>query len=397
MTPPLIVTSYTTVNACGRGLDETLGALRSDRSGLRPYDFEPAGLDTYIGRVEGVEDCRLEGDLHSFDCRNNRLAQMALQTDGFAGAVARAAARHGPDRVAVIMGTSTSGIDAGEAAYRTRKSANDDLPESFDFGATHDFYSLPRFVRQYLQLAGPAMTVSAACASSSKVFADAWQWIEAGLCDAAVVGGVDSLCHLTLRGFHSLELLSSDRCRPNDVKRSGLSIGEAAGFALIERPATLEPQSIALLGYGESSDAHHMSAPHPEGKGANLAMRAALARAGLRPGDIDYINLHGTGSKANDRVEAKAIFEIFERSVPTSSTKGWTGHTLGAAGITEAVISCLCLREGIVPRNLFLETLDPDLPCLVQEATIDRPIQRVLTNSFGFGGNNASLILGRMP
>ena len=396
MTQPLVLTSYTTVNACGRGLDETLRALRSDKSGLRPCDFEHVGLDTYIGRVEAVENCPLDDDLRGFDCRNNRLAQMALQTDGFADAVERAANRHGPERIAVIMGTSTSGIGEGEAAYRMRASPDDELPQSFNFTATQDFYSLPRFVRQYLKLTGPSMTVSAACASSSKVFADAWQWIEAGLCDAAVVGGVDSLCLLTLRGFHSLELLSSGPCRPNDVNRSGLSIGEAAGFALIERPAAPEPDSIALFGYGESSDAYHMSAPHPEGKGAYMAMRAALARAGLEPSDIDYINLHGTGSKANDRVEGNAIFRIFEQSVPTSSTKGWTGHALGAAGITEAVISCLCLREGFIPRNLFLENLDLDILSAVQESTIDRPLQRVLSNSFGFGGNNASLVLGRV-
>ena len=397
MTAPLILTSSTTVNACGRGLDETLAALRSGRSGLRPCDFDGVALDTYIGRVPGIEDAPVDLALAQFDCRNNRLAQMALETDGFATAVAGAARRYGPERIAVIMGSSTSGVGEGEAAYRNRDSESGALPAGFDFATTHDFYSLPRFVSAYLNLTGPSTTVSAACASSNKVFADAWQWIRAGVCDAAVVGGVDSLCGLTLRGFNALELLSRDPCRPNDAARSGLSIGEAAGFALLERVPSPATGSIALLGYGESSDAYHMSAPHPEGKGAILAMEAALARAALEPGDIDYVNLHGTGSRANDRVEDLAICSIFGAAVPSSSTKGWTGHALGAAGITEAVISSLCLREGFIPPNLGLENLDPDFRGAVQRRPLDRPIQRVLSNSFGFGGSNCSIILGRLP
>ena len=397
MTAPLILTSTTTVNACGRGLDETMAALRAGRSGLRPCDFDGVALDTYIGRVPGVEEAPVASALAQFDCRNNRLAQMALETDGFAAAVAAAAGRHGPERIAVIMGSSTSGVSEGEAAYRNRDPESGALPAAFDFAATHDFYSLPRFVSAYLNLTGPSTTVSAACASSNKVFADAWQWIRSGVCDGAVVGGVDSLCRLTLRGFNALELLSRDPCRPNDAARSGLSIGEAAGFALLERIPSPATGSIALLGYGESSDAYHMSAPHPEGKGAILAMEAALARAALGPGDIDYINLHGTGSRANDRVEDRAICGIFGATVPTSSTKGWTGHALGAAGITEAVISSLCLGEGFIPPNLGLQNLDPEFRSAVQRTPLDRPIQRVLSNSFGFGGSNCSIILGRVP
>ncbi len=395
MTRPLLLTSYTTVNACGRGLDETMGALRGGLSGLSPCDFDGAQLDTYIGRVAGVQDAPLTEGLADFDCRNNRLAQMALRTDGFEVAVAEAAARYGPERVAVIMGSSTSGVGQGEAAYRERGPEDGELPEAFNFDLTHDFYSLARFVSTYLGLPGPNATVSAACASSSKVFADAWQWIDAGICDAAVVGGVDSLCLLTLRGFNSLELLSTGPCRPNDVARSGISIAEAAGFALVERADAAPPEAIALLGYGESSDAYHMSSPHPEGKGAILAMQAALERAGLQPADIDYVNLHGTGSRANDSVEDTAVYGILGGTVPTGSTKGWTGHALGAAGITEAVISCLCLRDGFIPQNLNLQTLDPELRCAVQQSPVERPIRHVLTNSFGFGGSNCSLILGR--
>ncbi len=395
MIRPLVLTHFTTVNACGQGLDETLEALRAGRSGLRACDFDDADLDTYIGRVLGIEAAPLREDLADYDCRNNRLAQMALRTDGFEATVAAAAARYGPERIAVIVGSSTSGVGEGEIAYQRRSAPDGPLPEPFKFSQTHDFYSLARFVQGYLGLTGPNTTVSAACASSSKVFADAWQWIEAGVCDAAVVGGVDSLCLMTLRGFNSLELLSDGPCRPNDVARSGISIGEAAGFALVERmTATVPEGAIALYGYGESSDAYHMSSPHPEGKGAILAMQDALARADLRPGDIDYINLHGTGSGANDRIEDKAVYGLFGSRVPTSSTKGWTGHALGAAGITEAVISCLCLREGFIPANLNLRTLDPDFLSAVQPRSRDLPIRRVISNSFGFGGNNCSVLLG---
>lgn len=392
---PLAITSYTTVNAAGRGRAATLQAILDGRSGLRPCDFEDANLDTYIGRVEGVEDCAFRSDLSGFDCRNNRLAQIGLESDGFAESVAAAAERYGPARIAVIMGSSTSGVGEGERAYRGRPDESAPLPEQFDFQRTHDFYSLSRFVQSYLGLAGPSTTVSAACASSSKVFADAWQWIETGVCDAAVVGGTDSLCLMTLRGFNALELLSKGPCRPNDIARSGISIAEAAGFALLERGDRASPGDPCLLGYGESSDAFHMSSPHPEGLGAALSMAAALERAELEPGQVDYVNLHGTGSSANDTIEDLAVHRIFGASVPTSSTKGWTGHALGAAGITEAVICWMCLSDDLVPGNLKLETLDPELRCHVQIATERRRLSHVLSNSFGFGGNNCSLIFGR--
>lgn len=392
---PLAITSYSTVNAAGRGRAATLDALLEGRSGLRPCDFEDANLDTYIGRVEGVEDCALRPDLSAYDCRNNRLAQMGLESDGFAASVAAAAERYGPSRIAVIMGSSTSGVGECEKAYRSRADEDAPLPAEFGFDGTHDFFSLSRFVRSYLGLTGPCTTSSAACASSSKVFADAWQWIETGVCDAAVVGGVDSLCLMTLRGFNALELLSKGPCRPNDIARSGISIAEAAGFALLERADRASAGGPCLLGYGESSDAYHMSSPHPEGLGAALSMAAALERAGLDAEQVDYINLHGTGSSANDGVEDLAVHRLFGSEVPTSSTKGWTGHPLGAAGITEAVICWLCLSDDFVPGNLNLNQLDPALRCHVLFATERRSSRHVLSNSFGFGGNNCSLIFGR--
>lgn len=397
MMDPLILSHSAIVSAAGNGMDATLAALRAGHSGLRPCDFPGAEVQSHIGRVEGLETRPVRGDLAGYDCRNNRLAQMGLEADGFTAAVARAAARYGPDRIAVIMGSSTSGVEEGEQAYRKRRGPDAPLPAAFDFARTHDFYSLAAFVQAYLGLRGPSTVVSAACASSSKVFADAWQWITAGICDAAVVGGVDSLCLMTLRGFNALELLSRGPCRPNDAERTGLSIGEAAGFALLERPDAADGGDVALLGYGESSDAHHMSSPHPEGKGAIMAMTAALRRAGLPPDAIDYVNLHGTGTKANDRIEDRAVFETLGGAVPVSSTKAWTGHALGAAGIAEALICSLCLREGLIPQNLNLRRLDPAFRCAVQRETETRPIQRALSNSFGFGGSNCSLVLGRLP
>jgi 3-oxoacyl-[acyl-carrier-protein] synthase-1 len=198
---------------------------------------------------------------------------------------------------------------------------------------------------------------------------------------------------MTLHGFRSLELLARGPCRPCDAERDGLSIGEAAGFALLER-AGPPASGLALLGYGESSDAYHMSSPHPEGAGAAMAMRAALDRAGVRPREVDYINLHGTGTPANDRAEDAAVHAVFGDAVPCSSTKGWTGHTLGAAGIVEAVVALLCLEHGLLPGSLNLRRVDPALRSRIALEAEARPLRRVLSNSFGFGGSNCSLLFG---
>jgi 3-oxoacyl-[acyl-carrier-protein] synthase-1 len=220
--------------------------------------------------------------------------------------------------------------------------------------------------------------------------------LEAGLIDAAVVGGVDSLCLTTLYGFHSLQLSSPEPCRPFDVSRDGISIGEAAAFALLERtPRDFDGDSVRLLGIGESSDAFHMSAPHPEGLGARRAMQAALLAAALEPGDIDYINLHGTATPSNDRSESKAVTAVFGPTTPCSSTKGATGHTLGAAGALEAVISILAIENGLMPGGVHTITLDPNLSALYIKDNRRTPVSRVLSNSFGFGGTNCSLIFGR--
>jgi 3-oxoacyl-[acyl-carrier-protein] synthase I len=399
---PLILSRYTVVSALGKGLDETYRALRDRRSGLRPCDFEDVPIKTYIGRVEGLEDAPVGGasrakELAQFDCRNNRLALLGLQQDGFTSAALEARERYGPHRVAVILGSSTSGILETEHAYRHRDPATGALPTSYltSHRYTHNMFSVAHFVRTYLGLRGPAMVISTACSSSAKVFATAARFIEAGFCDAAVVGGVDSLCLTVLYGFASLELLSSGPCRPCDEDRDGLTLGEAAGFALLEKTGRAGHRgAVALLGYGESCDGYHMSHPHPEGAGAIKAMQEALMRSGLQPWDIDYINLHGTATRANDSIEDKAVNSVFGPSTPCSSTKGWTGHTLGAAGITEAVIAALCLTRSFVPGTLNTTRVDSSLRSHVLLENKEQPVRRVLSNIFGFGGNNCSLILG---
>lgn len=389
---PLALTHYTVVNALGRGVAATLDALQSRRSGLRRCDFMDAALDTWIGRVDGLEAEPVTARLGEYDCRNNRLAQLGLAADGFDSAIAAARARYGAHRIAVIIGTSTSGILDTELAYRARDAAGQ-LPPTFRYRTVHENYSVTDFARRYLQLQGPAFTVSTACSSSAKVFASASRLIASGLCDAAVVGGVDSLCFTTMYGFSSLEIVSTMPCRPADAERNGISMGEAAGFALLEK-AEGRDDAICLLGYGESSDAYHMSSPHPEGMGARLAMSQALQRSGLDAADIDYINLHGTATRANDSAENMAVAALFGKRTPCSSTKGWTGHTLGAAGITETVIACLCLREGLLPASLNTITVDPAFTMNVLLENRRQPVKRVLSNSFGFGGSNAALILG---
>ncbi|MFC5303236.1 beta-ketoacyl-[acyl-carrier-protein] synthase family protein [Azospira restricta] len=396
---PLQLTHFTASTCLGRGLAPTLAALDAQANGLKRCDFETVDLDTWIGEVDGVDAIHLPAALARHDCRNNRLALLALETDGFADAVRTAIDRYGKRRVGCFLGTSTAGILQTELAYRRRDPATGALPPDFVYETTHNTYSVGGFVREYFGLEGPAAVVSTACSSSAKVFAQAARMIEVGLIDAALVGGVDSLCLTTLYGFASLELTSPQPCRPYDAARDGISIGEGAAYALLERaPAAPAADAVLLLGAGESSDAYHMSSPHPEGLGARLAMAAALADAGLAAGDIGYINLHGTATPANDAAEGKAVAALFGDRVPCSSTKGATGHTLGAAGAVEAVIGALALRHGLLPGSAQTRTLDPALAALGLDyllANRRAPLRYVLSNSFGFGGSNCSLILGR--
>lgn len=387
---PLGISHFTATSALGRGLDAHLQALLDERSGLHDTGFETSHLHTWTGEVAGLET-PLPTAFFDWDCRNNRLAELGLQQDGFIDAVAAARARYGADRIAVYVATSTAGVQQTELAYRARNTDGGALPDWFNHRTTQNTFSVADYTRLRLGLAGPCAAVSTACSSSAKVFASAARAIAAGLCDAAVVGGVDSLCLTTLYGFNALQLISRDICRPADAARNGLSLGEAAGFALIE-PGIDTP--LRLLGYGESNDAYHMSAPHPEGRGARAAMQAALTRAGAEPSGVDYINLHGTGTPTNDLAEDKAVCALFGRDTPCSSTKGWSGHTLGAAGALEAALSLLCLRHGLLPRSLNTREVDARIEGNILLQTRRAPLQRVLSNSFGFGGTNCSLLFG---
>ena len=393
---PLVLTHFTATSCIGRGLRETLGTLQERRTGLAPCKFETVELDTYVGEVAGVDAEPLPGRLANFNCRNNRLAHLGLRQDAFLEAVDESARRWGRRRVGVFLGTSTSGILETELAYRRRDPGTGALPRDFDYRRTHNSFSVADFALQLLGLAGPAVVVSSACSSSAKVFGSARRMIEAGLIDAALVGGVDSLCLTTLYGFHSLQLVSHLPCRPFDVARDGISIGESAAFALLERvPDSLDADAVMLLGIGESSDAYHMSSPHPEGRGAQAAMLQALETAGLQAGDIDYINLHGTGTPSNDNAEARAVAGVLGSEVPGSSTKGATGHALGAAGALEAVICALALQHGLMPAGLNTTVVDPTLGVNYLLENRRGNIARVMSNSFGFGGSNCTLILGR--
>ncbi|MET0543371.1 MAG: beta-ketoacyl-[acyl-carrier-protein] synthase family protein [Variovorax sp.] len=388
--PPLHISAFTATSAVGVGKAPLLAALEQQRSGLRANDFGPNPLPTWIGRVDGVEDVRLPESLAFWDCRNNRLAWLGLHADGFMEAVAAARARHGAARIALILGTSTSSIGETELAY-TQLTPERAFTPAQNRPAVHTPHSLAMFVQTVLQLEGPCETISTACSSSAKVFASAERMIRLGLVDAAVVGGVDTLCGSVLFGFNSLELVSTQPCRPFDASRNGISLGEGAGFALLERG----PGALELRGYGESSDAHHMSTPHPEGLGAEHALDDALARAGLATDAIDYINMHGTASMKNDEVEGGLVSRRFPASTHASSTKGFTGHTLGAAGIVEAVISLLAIETGLKPGTANCKELGTGFGPQIKLEPARGEVRHVLSNSFGFGGNNCALIFGK--
>lgn len=392
--PPVALRDFTLVTSLGAGRDRTVEALRTGASGLSPCNFPGVRFPTHVGAVPAL-DQPLEGEFAGFDCRNNRLAALALGEDSFAASVAVARERHGAARVGVFLGTSTSGLLQSEEAYRRRDSVTGRLPDDFDYARTHNTYSLARFVRAALGLAGPAFVMSSACAATAKTFASGARMIASGMCDAAVVGGADTLCATTLYGFHSLGVIAEQPCRPFDVQRCGISIGEAAGFVLLERVQGRGGDDTLLLGVGESSDAYHMSSPHPEGVGARLAMERALACAGLVAADIDYINLHGTATLVGDAAEDRAVFDVFGRDTPCSSTKGFTGHTLGASGAVEAIFAALAISNDFTPGSPHTHTIDPAFGSHYQLAGERRRVDRVMSNSFGFAGANCSLVLGR--
>jgi 3-oxoacyl-[acyl-carrier-protein] synthase I len=380
----------------GIGKDAVARALFAGTRGLIRRDDLIPGHTVHVGEVMGPLP-PVPPALQSMDCRNDRL--MLASIAEIAEAVQEAAQRFGRDRIAVVLGTSTSGIAEGEAAYGAVRQSGI-WPADFHY-RQQEPGNLSEFVASALGLTGPAYTVATACSSSGKAFASARRLMLAGLADAAIVGGADTLCRMTVGGFAALEAMSGGLCSPFSRNRDGINIGEAAAVFLL----TPAPAPVQFLGVGESSDAYHISAPDPEARGALMAMQAALDDAGLAPADIAYVNLHGTGTPLNDAMEGKAVHALFGEATPCSSTKAMTGHTLGAAAACEAAFLWLSLHpeynpDGRLPPHLWDGEADPSIPPLALADVGTRLPKNpgrvaMLSNSFAFGGSNVALVLAR--
>ena len=383
--PPLSITGYAVCNALGGDRAAVLAALMEGRSGLGEVPF-PLPFPTVAGSID-VDLPELPPELEPWSNRPSRIAMHLLGQ--LEEPLRRARERWRPERIGVVLGTSTSGADATERAY-AHFARHGALPAGYDFRKQHTFGALVDVVGRLTGATGPAWVVSTTCTSSAKPFGSAQRMIASDLVDAVIVGGIDTLCSMTLRGFHALGALSRSTCKPFSAQRDGINIGEGGALILVERSG----DARALLeAVGESSDAYHISAPHPQGLGAGLAMRRALEQAGIGPEAIDHINAHGTGTRLNDTAEGKAIAEVFGDEVPVVSTKGYTGHTLGGAGAIEAVFSLLVLEEQWMPASLGAEPLDPELGIRVATEAARGRFTRVLSNSFAFGGNNVSVLV----
>jgi 3-oxoacyl-[acyl-carrier-protein] synthase-1 len=373
------------VSPLGEGLEATRrGLFAGDSSGMRVESGWLPNAPACVGKVAG-ELAPLPAPLEEWDCRNNRL--LAAAAKQIRPAIDAALARHGAHRVALVIGTSTSGIASGEDAMAA-KLKDGAFPPAFSYKQQEIGGTAPLAAR-LLGVRGPAYTVSTACTSGAKALLAAKRLLDLGLADAAIAGGVDTLCRLTVGGFASLESTSPQRCNPLSRNRNGINIGEGAALFLLGR----DEAPVALAGGGESSDAHHLSAPDPEGAGAEAAMRAALAEAGAKPADIGYVNLHATATRKNDEMESRVMARVFPPGTPVSGTKPLTGHALGAAGALEAAFCWLALTDGRLPPHVWDGEADPDLPALRVVAKGERLSSRfVMSNSFAFGGSNASLI-----
>lgn len=380
------------VNALGNNADDIAANLaRGIAPGMRPRAGWLQGhSDAVFAGVDGELPAIPEA-FAAHRSRNNQLLLAALAQ--IQPQVDNAISRYGRDRVAVVMGTSTSGLDEGDRHVSLTHNNEPSLEWRYP---QQELGDPSRFLSHWLSLDGPAFTLSTACSSSARAIISGRRLIEAGLADVAIVGGADTLSRMPVNGFHSLESLSPTRCQPFGRERSGITIGEGAALIVLTR----EPQPVALLGTGESSDAWHMSAPHPEGEGAIRAIQNALADAGLSAKEVGYINLHGTATPLNDKIESQVVHQLFADATPCSSTKHLTGHTLGAAGATEAALCALILLRNLAlpPQDFSQMAPDESLPAcglLHHAAPLTQPV--ILSNSFAFGGNNTSILLGRCP
>ncbi|HET6656112.1 MAG TPA: beta-ketoacyl-[acyl-carrier-protein] synthase family protein [Gammaproteobacteria bacterium] len=379
------------INALGHDVGSVRAALYAgSTAGMVSRGDLIRDRETCVGAVQGALPL-VDPAYAAYASRNIQIlcaaiAQIRLQIDA-------AIAQYGADRIGIVLGSSTSGVAEGFDALsvRLREGA---FPPGYDY-RRQELATPSEFLRRMLGLGGPAWSVSTACTASAKSFSSARRLLKTGLCDAVIVGGVDSLCRLTLNGFNALESIAAARCNPFSLNRDGINIGEGAAIFLMSR----EPGPVALLGIGESSDAYHISAPDPEGRGAETAMRTALAEAGVAAGAVDYVNLHGTGTVQNDLMESHAVDRVLGRDTPCSSTKPLVGHVLGAAGATEAAFCWMLLTEpdtAPLPPHIWDGAVDPALAPVRLSAPGETAHCRVtLSNSFAFGGNNACLVLGR--
>ncbi len=388
MTPtvePVAITGMTLSNALGSSCDEVRNSLAQPESKLGPSPVA-VPFNTAVGAIHG-DLPSLDAELGLWSTRLTRIAkQLVLNLDSELAALR---GRWRPERIALILGTSTAGAETTEAAFQ-HFLATGKLPEGYDLWRQHTYGAVLHVMRSLTGAQGPGWVVSTACTSSAKPLATAQRLMGAGLIDAAIVGGIDTLCAMTLCGFNALGALSAKPCRPFSKARDGISIGEGGALLLLERD--VEP-IVWLDSVGESSDAYHISAPHPQGLGAQLAMQRALDRAGCSPADVDHINAHGTGTPHNDSAEANAIHELFGDEVPVVSTKGYTGHTLGAAGATEAVLASFALTDGWIPASPGATPVDERITINIATERRAGSFRRVLSNSFAFGGNNVSVLL----
>jgi 3-oxoacyl-[acyl-carrier-protein] synthase-1 len=386
--------------ALGRGKHEVARNLfAGDCSGMRSESGWVAERALPVAAVQGAL-APIPAELIEQASRNNQLlleAALQIRED-----IDQAIQTYGRDRIGIVLGTSTSGIEEASCglAHYIREH---EFPAEYDY-QQQELGAPANFLADWLQLSGPAYVISTACTSSARALMSAQRLLNLGVCDAVLCGGVDSLCKLTLNGFSALDAVSEQRCNPFSVNRNGINIGEAAVLFLMSKSAGDKPP-IALLGSGASSDAHHISAPEPSGRGARQAMQKALDRASLQADQIGYLNLHGTATQHNDAMESLAVAAVFPEGVPCSSTKPMTGHTLGAAGALEAAFCWLSLsadnREHQLPPHVWDGQPDPELPTLNWVTPSDRLAsiapRYLMSNSFAFGGNNVSLIIGDAP
>jgi 3-oxoacyl-[acyl-carrier-protein] synthase-1 len=384
--PAVPITGFALCNALGTTREAVRDGLFRGQTGLGPSPI-PIPFPSAVGAIADAALPALPGELSAWSTRTARMAKLLL--DQLAPQLERLRARVRPERIAVILGTSTAGADVTEDAYR-HYVQHGDLPAHYDLWRHHTYGALLNVVSSLVGASGPAWVVSTACTSSAKPLAAAQRLIAADVIDAAVVGGIDTLCSMTLRGFYSLDSLAAGPCRPFAADRDGISIGEGGAFLVLERGG----DAMALLeAVGESSDAYHISAPHPEGVGARLAMQRALDQAGCKPEDVHHVNAHGTGTRLNDSAEAMAISSLLGDHVPVVSTKGYMGHMLGGAGASEAAIALFALLEGWLPASLGAELRDPKITLNIPTTRSTGSFERVLSNSFAFGGNNVSVLL----